>query len=40
MKNNEIKYVIVNFDYKSQLVTVKTNPFKKLIEIKKMQLKN
>lgn len=39
MKNNEIKYVIVNFDYKSQLVTVKTNPFKKLIEIKKSAVK-
>ena len=40
MKNNEDNQnVIINFDYKSQLVTIKTNSFKKLLDIKKMAIK-
>lgn len=39
MKTNDVKNVELNFDYKSQLVTIKTNPFKKLTEIKKMAIK-
>lgn len=37
MKNDE--NVIINFDYKSKLVTIKTNPFKELEEIKKLAIK-
>ena len=39
MKNTDNENVIINFEYKSQLVTIKTNPFKKLAEIKKMAIK-
>ena len=39
MNKNEAKNVELKFDYKSQLVTVKTNPFKTLEEIKKMAIK-
>ena len=39
MNNNDNKEVTINFEYKSQLITIKTNPFKKLIEIKKIAIK-
>ena len=37
--NNDDKDVIINFNYKSKLVTIKTNPFKELEEIKKLAIK-
>lgn len=39
MQNNDNKTVTINFDYNSQLVTINTNPFKQLIEIKKIAIK-
>lgn len=39
MNNTDKNNVIINFDYKSQLVTIKTNSFKTLSEIKKMAIK-
>ncbi len=39
MDDYNIKSVTVNFDYKSQLVTIKTSPFKKLEDIKKSAIK-
>ena len=39
MNNNDAKNVELKFEYKSQLVTVKTNPFKTLGEIKKVAIK-
>ena len=39
MKSNDSKNVTLNFEYNSQLVTINTNPFKQLIEIKKLAIK-
>jgi hypothetical protein len=39
MNNIEAKNVELKFDYKSHIVTVKTNPFKTLEEIKKIAIK-
>ena len=39
MNNISNNSVIVNFDYKNKLVTIKTNPFKHLEEIKKIAIK-
>ena len=39
MKNNDNKEITINFDYKTQLITIKTNPFKQLFELKKIAVK-
>ena len=38
-KNIDNNSVIINFDYKNKLVTLKTNPFRQLEEIKKLAIK-